>query len=95
MHASESRLGNGITESYLASFAHGNPGFIFKNYGTVGIGEPTRFRVLSGVPILEVLAYLLPLCNEDTSPVTPALTFSGCDKSPQNFFQKFSFFLLV
>ncbi|MFS7930755.1 hypothetical protein Hanom_Chr04g00348001 [Helianthus anomalus] len=30
-------------------------------------------RVLSGVRFLEVLAYLLPLCNEDTSPVTPML----------------------
>ncbi|KAM0046423.1 hypothetical protein Hdeb2414_s0009g00316121 [Helianthus debilis subsp. tardiflorus] len=36
-------------------------------------------RVLSGVYFLEVLAYLLPLCNEDTSPVTPALIFSVCD----------------
>ncbi|KAM0067283.1 hypothetical protein Hdeb2414_s0002g00059211 [Helianthus debilis subsp. tardiflorus] len=36
-------------------------------------------RVLSGVHFLEVLAYLLPLCNEDTSPVTPALIISGCD----------------
>ncbi|KAJ0877685.1 hypothetical protein HanRHA438_Chr10g0431201 [Helianthus annuus] len=35
-------------------------------------------RVLSGVHFLEVLAYLLPLCNEDTGPVTPALIFSGC-----------------
>ncbi|MFS7930716.1 hypothetical protein Hanom_Chr04g00347561 [Helianthus anomalus] len=26
MHASESHLGNDITESYIASFAHGNPG---------------------------------------------------------------------
>ncbi|KAM0046742.1 hypothetical protein Hdeb2414_s0009g00320141 [Helianthus debilis subsp. tardiflorus] len=34
-------------------------------------------RVLSGVLFLEVLAYLLPLCNEDTGPVTPALIFRG------------------
>ncbi|MFS8034573.1 hypothetical protein Hanom_Chr17g01582751 [Helianthus anomalus] len=36
-------------------------------------------RVFSGLHFLEVLAYLLPLCNEDTGPVTPALIFSGCD----------------
>ncbi|KAM0012142.1 hypothetical protein Hdeb2414_s0007g00242961 [Helianthus debilis subsp. tardiflorus] len=53
----------------------------FQNYGTVGIGEPMGIRVLSGVHFLEVLSYLLPLCNEDTSPVTPALMFSGCDIS--------------
>ncbi|KAJ0495842.1 hypothetical protein HanIR_Chr12g0613451 [Helianthus annuus] len=34
-------------------------------------------RVVSGVLFLEVLAYLLPLCNEDTGPVTPALIFRG------------------
>ncbi|KAJ0663209.1 hypothetical protein HanLR1_Chr13g0478721 [Helianthus annuus] len=34
-------------------------------------------RVLSGVHFLEVLAYLLPLCNEDTGPVMPALIFRG------------------
>ncbi|KAJ0479701.1 hypothetical protein HanRHA438_Chr13g0583291 [Helianthus annuus] len=34
-------------------------------------------RVLSGVHFLEVLAYLLPLCNEDTGPVMPALIFQG------------------
>ncbi|MFS7898991.1 hypothetical protein Hanom_Chr00s038888g01773481 [Helianthus anomalus] len=49
----------------------------FQNYGTVGIGEPMRIQVLSGVHFLEVLAYLLPLCNEDTCPVTPALIFRG------------------
>ncbi|KAJ0839134.1 hypothetical protein HanPSC8_Chr14g0603281 [Helianthus annuus] len=49
----------------------------FQNYGTVGIGEPMGIRVLSGVLFLEVLAYLLPLCNEDTGPVTPALIFRG------------------
>ncbi|KAF5785373.1 hypothetical protein HanXRQr2_Chr10g0427901 [Helianthus annuus] len=37
-------------------------------------------RVLSGVHFLEILAYLLPLCNEDTSPVTPALIFRGVTK---------------
>ncbi|KAJ0588640.1 hypothetical protein HanIR_Chr04g0177031 [Helianthus annuus] len=26
------------------------------------------------------LNHLLPLCNEDTSPVTPALIISGCDR---------------
>ncbi|KAJ0521273.1 hypothetical protein HanIR_Chr10g0468961 [Helianthus annuus] len=36
-------------------------------------------RVLSGVLFLEVLAYLLPLCNEDTGPVTPSSDISGCD----------------
>ncbi|KAJ0618628.1 hypothetical protein HanHA89_Chr02g0055601 [Helianthus annuus] len=49
----------------------------FQNYGTVGIGEPMGIRVLSGVHFREVLAYLLPLCNEDTGPVTPALIFRG------------------
>ncbi|KAM0028998.1 hypothetical protein Hdeb2414_s0018g00520701 [Helianthus debilis subsp. tardiflorus] len=49
----------------------------YQNYGTVGIGEPMGIRVLSGVHCLEVLAYLLPLCNEDTGPVTPALIFRG------------------
>ncbi|KAJ0914146.1 hypothetical protein HanPSC8_Chr06g0235301 [Helianthus annuus] len=51
----------------------------FQNYGTVGIGEPMGIRVLSGVHFLEVLAYLLPLCNEDTGPVTPSSDISGCD----------------
>ena len=49
----------------------------FQNYGTVGIGEPMGIQVLSGVHFREVLAYLLPLCNEDTGPVTPALIFRG------------------
>ncbi|KAM0064384.1 hypothetical protein Hdeb2414_s0003g00102351 [Helianthus debilis subsp. tardiflorus] len=49
----------------------------FQNYGTVGIGEPMGIRVISGVHFLEVLTYLLPLCNEDTGPVTPALIFRG------------------
>ncbi|KAJ0442791.1 hypothetical protein HanRHA438_Chr16g0760171 [Helianthus annuus] len=52
----------------------------FQNYGTVGIGEPMGIRVLSGVHFLEVLAYLLPLCNEDTGPVMPALIILGCDR---------------
>ncbi|KAM0021052.1 hypothetical protein Hdeb2414_s0024g00646311 [Helianthus debilis subsp. tardiflorus] len=39
-------------------------------------------RVLSGVRFLEVLAYLLPLCNEDTGPVAPALIFQGVTPSP-------------
>ncbi|KAJ0828019.1 hypothetical protein HanRHA438_Chr17g0832431 [Helianthus annuus] len=37
-------------------------------------------QVLSGVHFLKDLVYLLPLCNEDTSPVTPALIISGCDR---------------
>ncbi|KAM0012668.1 hypothetical protein Hdeb2414_s0050g00751351 [Helianthus debilis subsp. tardiflorus] len=41
------------------------------------MGEPMGIQVLSGVHFLEVLAYLLPLCNEDTGPVTPALIFRG------------------
>ncbi|KAJ0716575.1 hypothetical protein HanPI659440_Chr13g0514221 [Helianthus annuus] len=53
----------------------------FQNYGTVGMGEPMGIRVLSGVHFLEVLAYLLPLCNEDTGPVTPALIFRGVTSS--------------
>ncbi|KAJ0533989.1 hypothetical protein HanIR_Chr09g0414711 [Helianthus annuus] len=52
-------------------------GCIFQNYGTVGIGEPTRFRVLSGRSLFRSLSFLLPLCNEDTGPVTPALIFRG------------------
>ncbi|KAM0033885.1 hypothetical protein Hdeb2414_s0016g00491021 [Helianthus debilis subsp. tardiflorus] len=36
-------------------------------------------RVLSGVRFLEVLAYFLPLCNEDTGPVSLALIISRCD----------------
>ncbi|KAM0003091.1 hypothetical protein Hdeb2414_s0299g00860881 [Helianthus debilis subsp. tardiflorus] len=40
-----------------------------------------RFEYLVSIRFLEVLAYLLPLCNEDTGPVTLALTliFWGCD----------------
>ncbi|MFS8019743.1 hypothetical protein Hanom_Chr15g01407281 [Helianthus anomalus] len=38
-------------------------------------------RVLSGVHFLEVLAYLLPLWNEDTRPVTPSYDILGCDNS--------------
>ncbi|MFS7985900.1 hypothetical protein Hanom_Chr11g01004121 [Helianthus anomalus] len=36
-------------------------------------------QVLSGVHFLKDLAYLLPLCNEDTSLVMPALIILGCD----------------
>ncbi|KAJ0428799.1 hypothetical protein HanHA300_Chr17g0650121 [Helianthus annuus] len=54
----------------------------FQNYGTVGVGEPMGIRVLSGVLFREVLAYLLPLCNEDTGPVTPSSDISGCDNIP-------------
>ncbi|KAJ0494999.1 hypothetical protein HanIR_Chr12g0603951 [Helianthus annuus] len=49
----------------------------FQNYGTVGIGEPTGFRVPSWRSLFRSLSYLLPLCNEDTGPVTPALIFRG------------------
>ncbi|KAJ0796041.1 hypothetical protein HanPI659440_Chr04g0157521 [Helianthus annuus] len=64
----------------------------FQNYGTVGIGEPMGIRVLSGVHFLEVLAYLLPLCNEDTSPVTPALIFRGVTDWYQSYrFQRIRF----
>ncbi|KAM0043354.1 hypothetical protein Hdeb2414_s0010g00340271 [Helianthus debilis subsp. tardiflorus] len=62
-------------------------------------------RVLSGVQFLEVLVYLLPLCNEDTGPVTPALIFRGVTgftpgltisflvlrKFKENFHQKWGF----
>ncbi|KAJ0781224.1 hypothetical protein HanPI659440_Chr06g0246851 [Helianthus annuus] len=51
----------------------GRSGCIFQNYGTVGIGEPTGFRVLSGRSLFRSLSFLLPLCNEDTGPVTPML----------------------
>ncbi|KAJ0752499.1 hypothetical protein HanPI659440_Chr09g0325051 [Helianthus annuus] len=36
-----------------------------------------EIRELSGVHLLDVLVYLLPLYNEDTGPVTPALIFRG------------------
>ncbi|KAF5795974.1 hypothetical protein HanRHA438_Chr08g0358171 [Helianthus annuus] len=45
----------------------------FLRQGIVGIGEPCGVGYLVGVHFLKDLAYLLPLCNEDTSPVTPAL----------------------
>ncbi|MFS7936337.1 hypothetical protein Hanom_Chr05g00414391 [Helianthus anomalus] len=66
MHASKSPLGNDITKSYLASYAQ-------EYSGTVGIGGPRRVEYLVGVHILKDLAYLLPLWNEDTSPVTPII----------------------
>ncbi|KAM0010571.1 hypothetical protein Hdeb2414_s0005g00157001 [Helianthus debilis subsp. tardiflorus] len=72
MHASKSRLGNDIAKSYLVSFAQEYSGCISKTRH--GWNKRTmKSRVLSGVQFLEVLAYLLPLCNEDTSPVTPML----------------------
>ncbi|KAM0045117.1 hypothetical protein Hdeb2414_s0009g00300411 [Helianthus debilis subsp. tardiflorus] len=40
-----------------------------------------EFEKLAGVKFLEVLAYLLPLCNEDTGPVLPALIFQGVTTS--------------
>ncbi|KAM0020656.1 hypothetical protein Hdeb2414_s0025g00669511 [Helianthus debilis subsp. tardiflorus] len=49
----------------------------FQNSGTVGIGEPMGIRVLSSRSISRSLSFLLPLCNEDTGPVTPALIFRG------------------
>ncbi|KAJ0476377.1 hypothetical protein HanRHA438_Chr13g0592161 [Helianthus annuus] len=64
----------------------------FQSYGTVGIGEPMGIRVLSGVHFLEVLAYLLPLCNEDTGPVMPALIFRGVTDWYQSYrFQRIRF----
>ncbi|KAJ0589156.1 hypothetical protein HanIR_Chr04g0182851 [Helianthus annuus] len=49
-------------------------------------------RVLSGVRYLEVLVYLLPLCNEDTGPVTPALIFRGVTDWYQSYrFQRIRF----
>ncbi|MFS7955013.1 hypothetical protein Hanom_Chr07g00637441 [Helianthus anomalus] len=64
----------------------------FRNYGTVGIGEPMGIRVLRGVHFLEVLAYLLPLCNEDTGPVTLALIFRGVTDWYQSYrFQRIMF----
>ncbi|KAM0036037.1 hypothetical protein Hdeb2414_s0014g00421551 [Helianthus debilis subsp. tardiflorus] len=44
-------------------------------------------RVLSGVHFLEVLAYMLPLCNEDTGPVMPSSDISGCDTLRVNLFR--------
>ncbi|KAL9998108.1 hypothetical protein Hdeb2414_s0572g00918561 [Helianthus debilis subsp. tardiflorus] len=56
---------------------HRNVKVAFSNYGTVGIGEPIGIRVLSRRSISRSLSFLLPLCNEDTGPVTPALIFRG------------------
>ncbi|KAJ0801362.1 hypothetical protein HanPI659440_Chr03g0116421 [Helianthus annuus] len=56
----------------------------FQNYGTVGIGEPMGIRVPSRRSLFRSLSFLLPLCNEDTSPVTPALIFRGVTESPIN-----------
>ncbi|MFS7929025.1 hypothetical protein Hanom_Chr04g00327721 [Helianthus anomalus] len=72
MHASKSSLGNDITKSYIASFAQEYSGRISKTRH--GWNRRTmKSRVLSGVHFLKDLAYLLPLCNEDTSPLTPML----------------------
>ncbi|MFS7928198.1 hypothetical protein Hanom_Chr04g00317951 [Helianthus anomalus] len=49
----------------------------FSNHGAVGVGEPCGVEYLVGIRFLELLAYLLSLCNEDTGPVTPALIFWG------------------
>ncbi|KAJ0763537.1 hypothetical protein HanPI659440_Chr08g0282261 [Helianthus annuus] len=40
-------------------------------------------RVLSGRSLFRSLSLLLPLCNEDTSPVTPALIFRCVTHSAQ------------
>ncbi|KAJ0516770.1 hypothetical protein HanLR1_Chr11g0394891 [Helianthus annuus] len=56
----------------------------FKNYGTVGIGESMGIRVLSRRSISRSRSFLLPLCNEDTGPVTPCSDISGCDKFLHN-----------
>ncbi|KAJ0838709.1 hypothetical protein HanPSC8_Chr14g0598001 [Helianthus annuus] len=50
-----------------------------RSMGTVGIGEPMEIRVPSRRSLFRSLNLLLPLCNEDTGPVTPALIISGCD----------------
>ncbi|KAJ0568078.1 hypothetical protein HanIR_Chr06g0292031 [Helianthus annuus] len=62
-----------LAQLYVDFFACSFSGCIFQNYGTVGIGEPTGFRVLSGRSLFRSLSFLLPLCNEDTGPVTPML----------------------
>ncbi|KAJ0549593.1 hypothetical protein HanHA300_Chr07g0235561 [Helianthus annuus] len=72
MHASESRLGNDVTKSYIASLAQEYSGCIYKTRH--GWNRRTmKSRVLSGRSFLKDLDYLLPLCNEDTSPVMPML----------------------
>ncbi|KAJ0449051.1 hypothetical protein HanRHA438_Chr17g0833841 [Helianthus annuus] len=61
MHASESRLGNDITKSYLASFAHGNPGCISKTRH--GWNRRTMWsRVLSGRSISRSLSLFCFRC---------------------------------
>ncbi|KAJ0896451.1 hypothetical protein HanRHA438_Chr08g0334841 [Helianthus annuus] len=62
--------------------SHATPGCISKTRH--GWNRRTMWsRVLSRRSISRSLSlYLLPLCNEDTSPVTPALIISGCDKYP-------------
>ncbi|KAJ0568079.1 hypothetical protein HanIR_Chr06g0292041 [Helianthus annuus] len=62
-----------LAQLYVDSFACSFSGCIFQNYGTVGIGDPMGFRVLSGRSLFRSLSFLLPLCNEDTGPVTPML----------------------
>ncbi|KAM0070993.1 hypothetical protein Hdeb2414_s0001g00019761 [Helianthus debilis subsp. tardiflorus] len=72
MHASKSSLGNNIAKSYIASFAQEYSGYSSKTRH--GWNRRTmKSRVLRGVHFLKDLAYLLLLCNEDTSPVTPTL----------------------
>ncbi|KAM0057414.1 hypothetical protein Hdeb2414_s0005g00157931 [Helianthus debilis subsp. tardiflorus] len=51
MHASESRLGNDITKSYLPSL-HKAIQVAFQSQGTVGIGEPCGVEYLVGVQFL-------------------------------------------
>ncbi|MFS8019245.1 hypothetical protein Hanom_Chr15g01401551 [Helianthus anomalus] len=64
----------------------------FQKYGTVGIGEPMEIRVLSGRSLFRSLSFLLPLCNEDTGPVTPALIFRGVTDWYQSYrFQRIRF----
>ena len=69
-----------LAQLYVDFFACSFSGCIFQNYGTVGIGEPMGIRVLSRRSISRSLSFLLPLCNEDTSPVTPSSDISGCDR---------------
>ncbi|KAM0016232.1 hypothetical protein Hdeb2414_s0030g00708371 [Helianthus debilis subsp. tardiflorus] len=56
----------------LASFAQEYSGCISKTRHDWN-RRTMKSRVLSGVHFLKDLDCLLPLCNEDTSPVTPML----------------------
>ncbi|KAM0025888.1 hypothetical protein Hdeb2414_s0021g00579991 [Helianthus debilis subsp. tardiflorus] len=60
-----------LAQLYVDFFACFFLRLFFRNYGTVRTGEPCGVEYLVGVQFLKDLDYLLPLCNEDTSPVTP------------------------